>query len=228
MAIPTPMRAGRAGLVLALAGLLSACDGGRGQANGVVAQAVIAGGQQSEAVRQAARDQAADWLARIPTGREGDFGFADRAAMRRVEPGRPWRVVTTDEAALRAAAAGSLPAPRVLDLWRVPLRVDGRARVLLTVVRRGDAYRAVAVGGAGLAADLDGLQRRRGMEQRDRALLRIHRLSSDFALLADGRAYPLASARAYLPLPERPSGEGGLSAAALRRLLLDGFAEVAR
>jgi len=106
--------------------------------------------------------------------------------------------------------------------------VDGRARVLLTLEQRRGALRAVAIGAAGLAADLDAFERRRAGQLAGRSLLRIFPLRADFAMVGDGLAYPLASARTYLPLPARPSGAGGLSAGALRRLLLDGFAEVAR
>ncbi len=217
-------------LGLSLLGLVAACDGGRGAADtGVVGQAVTAaGGERAEVALRAARAQAADWLGRIPAGRERDFGFADRAELERAEPGAPWRLVTYDAAALRATAPGELPAPRLLGLWRVPLEVDGRARVLLTLERRQGALRAVAIGAAGLAADLDALERRHAGPLAGRILLRIFPLRADFAMVGDGLAYPLASARAYLPLPARPSGSGGLGAGALRRLLLDGLEEVAR
>ena len=135
-------------------------------------------------------------------------GFGDRAEFARVTAGRPYRLYTitpTDLAGTAPLADRIRPMPR----WRVPLLVDGEARALVGVERRGATYEATDLGAAGLARELSALEQTLAAapESPPRAILRLFQLQSDF-LFTPGtpaatqalRLHPLTSARRRLGL----------------------------
>jgi len=99
-----------------------------------------------------------------------------------------------------AARDDSLWSPRSRGVWRVPVLVDGRARVFLTVEATSSGLDAVDFGGADLAREIGELEpARRGSRE---ALLRLDRLGCDILIVdrhgrgfAEGEFVPLRSAR---------------------------------
>jgi hypothetical protein len=145
-------------------------------------------------VCDAARAGLKRFLHAIPADRLEGYGFADRAELDRARLAAPYRVWTADAGGNALAATGE---------WRVPVTVDGSYRALLTVSQAGGEYRAVDFGAAGLARELAGLERSRGVgADAQRVLLRLYAVGADLtafpaagARVEDSKFEPLASAR---------------------------------
>ena len=146
-------------------------------------------------------------LALIPEGDEGEYGFGNREELRGAVLGVPFRVLTISP---KAIAEGRVDALTVVDEWRFPILVKGEAKTLLSVAHVGGGYKAVSLGGAGLARHLEAAQKLSGVANQAgaRFILRIYQLRSDFLLVAEGdgfRLWPLPSARRMLSLDGRRS-----------------------
>jgi hypothetical protein len=174
-------------VVLSLAGCAATDDGGDAPA-------------QARIVDVAA-DGAAGWLAKIPWGSERGFGFDSRDELDRARVATPVRMATVSE------RTGAI---ELMETWRVPVVVDGEARALLTVERRGGQSRVVDLGAAALALELDDMARRHRVEETGArlVLLRLFRERSDLVVIVprgarveDGAIYPLRSAARFLHLP---------------------------
>jgi hypothetical protein len=122
-----------------------------------------------EEVHQAARVGLSEMLARIPAGAELSWGFSSREELSRAEIGRPIRVI-------HGAVDASRTVLQPVDLYRVPVIVDGHAVCLMTMSKndRGE-WIAVDLGGAGLARAIDD-----GNANAEVSLVRFHALKMDF------------------------------------------------
>ncbi len=165
-----------------------------------------------QSVAQAADQALAEWLAKIPNGQEAGYGFSGRAVFKRAAAGAPIRMATISPGSV-AADSGPDSAPlELLDVWRVPVLIDGRYVALLTVDCAGGSCKVVEIGAARLARELDDFMRQGIVTGpgEQAFLLRILQLHSDLLLVSAnpgkpgaGRIYPLQSARMFLMLGTR-------------------------
>lgn len=142
-------------------------------------------------------------LAGIPPGQEANFGFHDRGEFAGATVGDPYQVITF-----------TLGPGRVLNLvrqrdWRVPVRVHGQARALLTVVEGESGWEAVDFGAAGLARELQHQEEALTGKPtfRHRFILRLYQHWADFLVLShfelpadDDLAIPLFQAESAVGL----------------------------
>lgn len=100
---------------------------------------------------RAAQEGLAPFLNTLPAGQREECGGA--------ELGGPFRVYTIAPSALDAYLVGDPVASLIspTGMWLFPVVVDGRSRFLLTVDTVDGFWRAVSLGQAGLAAELDRL-----------------------------------------------------------------------
>jgi hypothetical protein len=181
-----------------------------------VATVPIASAQQAvsekNTVATTARQSLQTWLAKIPEGREKDYGFSTREEFARATIGVPLRMATITPQAVLESGPAERGKVQIYDAWRAPVLVDGEYRLLLTVARIGPSLKVVEMGAANLAAELghfrgEGIGSKAGTST---LLLRLFQLKCDFLLVAgeDGRPesgwfYPLQSARLFLGLGTR-------------------------
>jgi hypothetical protein len=114
--------------------------------------------ETSAEVAVAARAGLPAMLAAIPERDLAAYGFGTTVDRSAVGLGGPVEVLTLTPAEIsRSAAAGDLPRTTSTSSWLIPVIAGGRTRCLLTVARMDGRLKAVAIGSAGLAAQLDAL-----------------------------------------------------------------------
>lgn len=145
------------------------------------------------------------FLANIPASREALYGFGDRGQFARAKVGRPipvWEApVEADSPLVREDSSWR---PQARGSWRVPVLVDGRARVFLTVESTATGLEAVDFGGAELAQEIATVEAQHPISRK--ALLRLDRLGCDILVFdpegkgfAEGKYHPLRSAKSVFP-----------------------------
>lgn len=169
----------------------------------------------SSKVIKAAQDNLASSLAKIPAGQEKSFGFTSRDEFVNASVGKPYRVITfhkdfyNDEVTLDKN--NSIVTQ---NEWRVPVTVNGKNRLLLTVTGIGDEYKVVDVGGAGLAKELE----QKTIVGNNYFLLRIYPLSADFVAVSNSASLEQAQ---FIPLTSALSAFEFLKAIDKSSWLLD-------
>lgn len=157
-----------------------------------------------EQVRSAAEARLFEFLNRIPVGQEAAYGFRSRSEFVEATPGEPYQMFTL---ASRGIPSGQDYALETLNEWRVPVRVRGESRALLTVTRIDEQWRVVDFGAALLARDLADCEQRNALSPRalHRGILRLFDSSCDLLLMYDpnvsmdnAKVLPLESARQAL------------------------------
>lgn len=110
----------------------------------------------------AARSGLAHFLALAAADGPEKYGFAPAERLEFARPGTPFQLYTIPPAALAGYRKGdgvsSILAPT--ETWLVPVVLDRRIRAILTVEGSGGGLRAVALGKAPLAAELDRVLKR--------------------------------------------------------------------
>lgn len=157
------------------------------------------------AVVSAARSGAGKLISQIPAGSESQFGFTNRDEFNHILIGQPLHVVTLnmDFFSSPTLMQGATYITESNE-WRVPLEVDGKSRVLVTVNSKDGAYEASDLGGAGLAQELQTAVKAYG-ENGHCYLFRVYQLHADFLVttqddvLAGAKYIPLTSAMMAIP-----------------------------
>ena len=158
-------------------------------------------------VVQAANEKLSSFLANIPAGSEGQFGLTNRDEIKIATLGNPYHVLVMSKEFYDAQSLTTINNTGYItesNEWRVPVKVKGDSRLLMTVNVNDGKYTAGDIGGAGLAHEL---QQMTGKPKSKHTyyILRIYSLTSDFLVdapggsLADARFIPLASARMAMP-----------------------------
>lgn len=166
--------------------------------------------QNHKEILMAAGEGISGYLEKIPEGQEGLYGFSSRSEFARAGLGRPYQVLALDPQFFEKDADPGKESLRAAGEWMVPVAVDGHYRSLLTLARMEGEWRVVGLGAAGLARELQDLERRLGNPDMPGRLLMVHALTADFVLeqapLPDEspRAYLLASARMGLEKTMKP------------------------
>jgi len=155
-----------------------------------------------------AQDQLPSLLESIPEGDEELFGFHNREEFDSADLDTPYRMSVIDE-------NGSVV---FLSTWRVPVTINNEFRALIDVRKEGNRFEISGLGAAGLAGELDELEKNvfgahKWRLQESKTLLRSYRKKADFVVFdADvslnrqnlksshsaTRAYPLKSGRMAL------------------------------
>ena len=186
----------------------------------------LAGDDQSDAVRKAAKAELRTWLKDLPGEELNLYGFRSQSEFLRADVGTPMEIVTLPPEVLRAAAAtpdAVFPTPYPAGEWYVPIVVDGHYRALLSVGRIDGAWKVFGLSAAPLAKELDGM---RGQMQNmsggqgNPKLLRLFVAQADFLYTSPeqgGYLVPLKSARNALGI----TGDEWLGTAGAAQRLLD-------
>ena len=155
-------------------------------------------------ILSAAQGRLPEFLNRIPVGQETAYGFRSRSEFVEATMGEPYQMFTLD---FREIQSGRDYALKALNEWRVPVRVRGEYRALLTVTRNADRWGAVDFGAALLARELADCEQRNDHSPRalHRGILRLFDSSCDLllmydrsVLLDDATVFPLESTRRAL------------------------------
>jgi len=144
------------------------------------------------------------FLESIPVGFEKYYGFENREEFSWAILGEPYQMYTIhpDNLIYERPAYTNFIIP--LEEWRFPVIYQGCMRTLLTVAKMNGEWKAVAIGGSGIASELDRLEKiySFGGYRTKRALLRLYQIKADFIAicddsqkLEDGMFFPLQSAR---------------------------------
>jgi len=144
------------------------------------------------------------WLQKIPVGNESLYGFSDRSEFALARLGNPIEVFTVDFTDLQNYKNVNLELVSTHE-WRVPVIVNGRCRVLLTVVE-SPVGKIVDLGGKVLATEIDQKAKVLGEKTSDLKLVRFFQVHSDFLLTMDAgltadqlELIPMNSALVNLP-----------------------------
>ena len=162
------------------------------------------------------------FLERVPRGSEHFYGFHDRAEFARVSLGEPYLMMAVVRRDDTGGASRTPVETKPLDEWRFPVSVDGSLRCLLTVANMPDGWRAVGIGAAPLAAELQSVEDSLRVEpgRVARAILRDHVRHDHYVLMREaGR--PVEATRAFLVDPLRRAASRGSVGAAPTPLALD-------
>jgi len=164
-----------------------------------------------DAVTTAAQDGLHPFWEGIPGGDMERYGFPPGSDFENVSLGQPYRVMTISPETLFAYKAGDdiRSMLRATTMWFFPILHKGTPGAILTVDIMDDQWKAVAIGNAGLAAQLHELEQawpeNGGYEK---VLVRIFQATSDIMIVINRGAVevvPLESARISLDLfaPDR-------------------------
>lgn len=157
------------------------------------------------AVKQAAEQGVTSFLQAIPAQDLAHFNFSDPTELERATLGEPFLIYTIAPESILAYQAGTpvedLMAPT--SLWYVPVLVNGESRTLLMIDLVGGTWKAVGIGGSGIAKQWSPADREQsvtlGYTPR---FVRIFQATADFVVLSHrtsaSKMVPLASARTAL------------------------------
>ena len=163
----------------------------------------------SDKVQQAAQEGLIHFLGKIPVGLEENYGFNSRQEFDWAFLGEPYEMYTIHPDFLineRPIGSGFITP---LEIWRFPVLSHDSMRTLLTVAKVEGEWKAVAIGGAGIAFELDQLEKIYSFDRNNtkRVLLRLYQIKSDFVSIGDltqrieeAMFAPLQSARMQMRL----------------------------
>ena len=164
-------------------------------------------------VHSAGVRDAAAFMRKIPRDRLADYGFKTVSELDEVTVEQPIQVyaVSPIENDTRQISAF-----QPTSEWRLPLSVDGEWRVLLTVSKQGRTFRAVSLGAAPLAVELQEKRRSVPKGATKQYLLRVHKTRQDWL------GYDVPSHESeYLPLMEDRRQSPTAPSPIRRSLLID-------
>jgi hypothetical protein len=128
-------------------------------------------------------------LEKIPAGYELLYGFRNRDEFQKAEPGKPFNYFSYNGSGLEKSSTIS-----------VPVIVENEYRALASMDYIKDTLHIVDFGANGLAKEIQ-LVQNKNSSLFFVGLLRLYRISSDFAIMSQNQDYlffPLSSAKIYL------------------------------
>ncbi len=160
---------------------------------------------EDEQVIKAAKDKLNSFLQLIPYGNENLYGFESRADFLKAEPGTPFRIYTLSPEFINHPKSEFKNYLIPLNQWRVPVLINNRMVIFLTVEKNNEIYKCVDIGGAKLANELNDYEKYFNNSSQFRIIFRLYRIESDFLAITEknkdvsaGEFYPLASAKMSL------------------------------
>jgi hypothetical protein len=140
------------------------------------------------------------FLEKIPLNYESRYGFRNRDDFKIVKPGSPLRLYSINLDTIDNTVSRD-PVPT--NEWRVPLMVNGICCSFLTVSLVDTTLKAVGIGGAPLAKELNEVNK--SFPSCKKVLLRVDQLRCDFVIIScksgetdSDQYYPLKSAMQLL------------------------------
>jgi hypothetical protein len=133
------------------------------------------------------------WLKVIPGRNLKGYGFSNKTEFTQATLGKPIRVYTIQpQKILHYKGEGIAAIISATDeRWFFPVLVKDRYRTILIIVRRGGTYKAVGIGYAGLARELNAIAARwPASKGYNIKLVRVYQAFCDFVLLEGGGEKP--------------------------------------
>ena len=153
------------------------------------------------------------FLDAIPSKDLRFYGFSAQQEIDQAKLGEPIRVytITPDKVIDYEQGAVFISIISSTNLWLVPILSQGETKTLLTVDRMNGKWKAVAIGSAGLAKQLDEVEISwPSSDGYEHMLVRIFQAKSDFVVLTKGatvKIKPLKSAILSLQLQKIVKGK---------------------
>lgn len=141
----------------------------------------------------------AGYLKKIPQGEESYYGFKSRNEFSLVQFGNPYHVYALKNEFYTVNKVEDKDYFLHTEEWRVPVKVNGEYRVLLTIAKMKGKWTAVSFGSAMLAKELFDFEQKHPVSQNG-ILLTVYKPVCDFILFpSDGnttvlKAFPVTSA----------------------------------
>jgi hypothetical protein len=155
---------------------------------------------QDDEIIKAARDNLDRFLSMIPLGYENLYGFTSRLDFLKADAGTPYTVYSLSTEFLKNETSDLKNYLYQVDEWRVPVLVDDKMCCLLTIVKKGNRYECVDLGGAALANELNGYEKYFSTEIQKKSILRLYQINCDFLVImeknssiSNGNYYALSS-----------------------------------
>ena len=140
------------------------------------------------------------FLEKIPQGEESFYGFQGRDEFSKVQPGNPYRIYTLNNEFYSTNNIENKNYITPTDQWIVPLKVNEKYRVLLTIAKMDGAWKAVNFGAAMLATELYEFENKHPLNNKNGMLLNVFEPLCDLVLYLNDennsvlKAYPVSSA----------------------------------
>ncbi|MEP7168531.1 MAG: hypothetical protein ABI855_04120 [Bacteroidota bacterium] len=173
----------------------------------IVCSSFTSSDETDKKVMMAAQENLSSSLSKIPVGKENQFGFTGTDEFSKCIIGKPYRLITLNNAFFTDEILTSKNYLLEQDEWRVPVMVNDQNRLLLTVTGQSDIYSVVDLGGMVLAKELQ--KKSKDFKSSDtRFILRIYPLSADFLVKAGSNSLTNAE---YIPLTSALMGIDGIN-----------------
>ena len=152
-------------------------------------------------VTERAKSDLQFFLRQIPPGTENLYGFDDRTQFSIAEIGMPYELYTIQPLKLENPDKNIISNLESLNEWLVPVTINKRCVIFLTVIKTLYGYETVNLGWNGLAKELERYKDIINYAEK-KIILRQYQLKSDFLIITDGSnsiasagIYPLKSAK---------------------------------
>ena len=158
---------------------------------------------QINIVSEIANENLLNWLEKIPTGEELNFGFNDRDNFKIAEIGTPYEIFTLNSDFFTDGIINTEKQYiESTKIWRVPIVVNNQYKALLTVSNINNKWEVVKIGAKGLANELKEFENNNPTVNESN-ILRIFQIKSDFILTSENKIHPLSSAVNSLLIDKR-------------------------
>ena len=124
------------------------------------------------------------YLEKIPTDKEPLYGFNSRDEFDRVKLGKPYQLMTLSEEFFSDPTLKNKDYLVPTGDWRVPLLIGKEYRALLTVSDFNGYWKAVGLGAASLARELEVFEKKHPSKKQYGKILRVYQSVCDYMLLS--------------------------------------------
>ncbi|MEI7500847.1 MAG: T9SS type A sorting domain-containing protein [Bacteroidota bacterium] len=137
----------------------------------------------------AVRNSLLQWLEKIPSGDETNYGFQNREEFSQATLGTPIQVF--DMGIDPSGQSGKVKYMEPAGEWRIPVIVDQKNRAVATVIKQNNVWEIVDFGASGLARELNDVKSHLTAEQfRKIKLFRTYQPLSNFLFYDDPASNP--------------------------------------
>ncbi len=163
-------------------------------------------------VKAAAEQGYRSLLDAIPSDALSHFNFTNAGQVKQATLGEGFRVHTIPPESILAydgkASVHELMVPT--SIWFFPVISEGQARTLITVDKVGSGYKAVSIGGSGLALQWAGTRELYSSGGHERVFVRVYQATADFVVISDGARTRMAPLGAAMMQSLKDAGGSGL------------------
>lgn len=163
-------------------------------------------------VKAAAEQGYRSLLGAIPADALSHFNFTNADQVKQATLGEGFRVHTIPPESILAydgkTSVHELIVPT--SIWFFPVISDGQARTLITVDKVAGGYKAVSIGGSGLALQWAGTRELSSSGGHERVFVRVYQATADFVVISDGGRARMAPLGAAMMQSLKDAGGSGL------------------